>query len=326
MTTTVGQFGERRASTPEEPTRVAPGLAYLRDRIVNVAFISSSDGRDGPWVLVDTGLPGGASRIVRAAESLFGTDAVPAAIVLTHGHFDHVGSLRELVRRWRVPVYAHELEMPYLTGKSSYPPPDPAVGGGAMATLSRFFPNKPINLGDSVLPLPADGTIPVIGEWRWIHTPGHAPGHVSLFRDYDRALVAGDAFVTTKQESLGAVLTQRAEVHGPPAYYTMDWRAAEASVDEIAGLEPSVAVTGHGIAMRGEQLDRQLRDLADHFRERAVPTRGRYVRQPAIADRTGVVFVPPPVPDVVGRTIAGVAAVAVAAVAFAAVRRRSDGA
>jgi hypothetical protein len=132
--------------------------------------------------------------------------------------------------------------------------------------------------------------------------------------------------VTTKQESLGAVLTQRAEVHGPPAYYTMDWRAAEASVDEIVGLEPSVAVTGHGIAMRGEQLDRQLRDLADHFRERAVPTRGRYVRQPAIADRTGVVFVPPPVPDVVGRTIAGVAAVAVAAVAFAAVRRRSDGA
>ena len=65
----------------------------------------------------------------------------------------------------------------------------------AVATLSRFFPRRPIDLGDAILPLPDDGSIPGIGEWRWIHTPGHSPGHVSLFRDYDRALVAGDAFV-----------------------------------------------------------------------------------------------------------------------------------
>jgi glyoxylase-like metal-dependent hydrolase (beta-lactamase superfamily II) len=317
------ESGTRMGSNTDEPTRVAPGLAYLRDRIVNVAFIGSTDGRDGPWVLVDTGLPGAAGRILRATELLYGPDATPAAIVLTHGHFDHVGSVRELVRRWDVPVYAHELELPYLTGRSSYPPPDPAVGGGAMAMMSRFFPRKPIDLGESVMALPPDGTIPVIGEWRWIHTPGHAPGHVSLFRDYDRALVAGDAFVTTKQESMFAVLTQRPEVHGPPAYYTIDWRAAESSVDELAALEPSVAVTGHGVAMRSERLDRELRDLAAHFRAETVPSHGRYVRQPALADRTGVLFVPPAVPDVVGRTVAGVAAAAVAAVAFAAVRRRN---
>ena len=316
---------EPQPATAEEPTRVAPGLAYLRDRIVNVAFIASSDGRDGPWILVDTGLPGAASRITRAAETLFGPGATPAAIVLTHGHFDHVGSLRELVRRWHVPVYAHELELPYLTGRSSYPPPDPAVGGGAMATMSRFFPSKPIDLGDSVLPLPNDGTVPVIGEWRWLHTPGHAPGHVSLFRDYDRALVAGDAFVTTKQESLWAALTQRPEVHGPPAYFTMDWRAAENSVDELTALEPSVAVTGHGIAMRGEQLARELRELSMRFKEREVPRHGRYVSQPAVANRSGVVFVPPAVPDVVGRTVAGVAAAAVAMAAYAVVRRRPGG-
>jgi glyoxylase-like metal-dependent hydrolase (beta-lactamase superfamily II) len=319
------EFGTQMRSNFDEPTRVAPGLAYLRDRIVNVAFIGSTDGRDDEWILVDTGLAGGAPRILRAAELLYGPDATPAAIVLTHGHFDHVGSVRELVRRWNVPVYAHELELPYLTGRSSYPPPDPAVGGGAMATMSRFFPRKPINLGDSVMALPADGRVPLIGEWRWIHTPGHAPGHVSLFRDYDRALVAGDAFVTTKQESLSAVLMQRPEVHGPPAYYTMDWRAAESSVDDLSALEPSVAVTGHGVAMRGERLERGLRHLAANFAEKAVPSRGRYVRQPAMADRTGVLFVPPPVPDVVGRTVAGFAAAAIAAMAFAAVRRR-DGA
>src|SRR5690349_11272618 len=87
---------EPQSVTSHSATQLAPGLAYLRDRIVNVAFIASVDGRDDPWILVDAGLPGAASRIIQAADELFGPDSAPAAIVLTHGHFDHVGSLREL--------------------------------------------------------------------------------------------------------------------------------------------------------------------------------------------------------------------------------------
>lgn len=215
------------------PAGVASDLAYLRTGIVNVCLFGRPGAPNGSWVLIDAGLPGMANRIIRAAEEWIGPWARPAAIILTHGHFDHVGSLHSLVERWDVPVYAHPLESPYLTGLSPYPPPDPTVGGGAMAVLSRFYPKGPIDLGQRLQPLPEDGTVPGMPGWRWIHTTGHTPGHVSLFRDSDRTLIAGDAFVTTKQESALAVLTQRPELHGPPAYFTPDWESARSSVQRL---------------------------------------------------------------------------------------------
>jgi glyoxylase-like metal-dependent hydrolase (beta-lactamase superfamily II) len=69
------------------------------------------------WVLVDAGLPGSAGTIRRHAAEIFGSEARPAAIILTHGHFDHVGALLTLATEWDVPVYAHPLELPYLTGR-----------------------------------------------------------------------------------------------------------------------------------------------------------------------------------------------------------------
>lgn len=90
--------------------------------------------------------------------------------------------------------------------------------------------------------------------WHWIHTPGHTPGHVSLFREDDRCLIAGDAFVTVKQESLYAVATQEQEIHGPPAHFTPDWAAARQSVERLARLPPAIAATGHGTPMRGLEM------------------------------------------------------------------------
>ena len=145
-----------------------------------------------------------------------------------------------------VPVFAHPLERPYLTGRSPYPPPDPLSGGGSMSLLSRLYPRGPINVGDRLEFLQEDGYIPFAPSWRWIMTPGHSPGHISLFRDADRTLIAGDAVVTTKQESLIAVATQRREIHGPPSYFTQDWGAAGDSVGRLAALEPEVLATGHG--------------------------------------------------------------------------------
>lgn len=200
----------------------------------------------------------------------------------THGHFDHVGSLLELAEHWDVPIYAHPLETPYLTGKASYPPPDPSVGGGLMSALSRFYPRKPIDVSRWLQPLPNDGSIPDMPSWQWIHTPGHTRGHVSLWRQTDRMLIAGDAFITTAQESAYAVLVQRPELHGPPAYFTPDWSAAEQSVKRLAALEPERVISGHGPPLEGAGLRAALHTLADDFRRVAVPEQGQYVEHPIV--------------------------------------------
>lgn len=257
----------------EEGQEIAKDLWYHTIQIVNICFIGSPDS-DG-WVLVDAGMPGSAEAIIAAAEKRFGPDSRPQAIILTHGHFDHVGAVIELVQHWQVPVYAHELELPFLTGQQSYPPPDPTAGGGLVSAMSFLFPNEPINLSDSIKALPMDGSLPGLPEWRWIHTPGHTPGHVSLFREKDRALIAGDAFVTVKQESVYKVIMQKQEISGPPRYFTMDWSSARRSVESLAELEPSAAITGHGLPMKREELSSNLRLLVDNFDEIAVPPNER---------------------------------------------------
>ncbi|GLC24175.1 MBL fold metallo-hydrolase [Roseisolibacter agri] len=301
------------------PIPLLPDVAWLRTGIVNVVFLGLPEAGDGGWVLVDAGIPGFATHIAHAAARRYG-DTRPAAIVLTHGHFDHVGSLRALADRWDVPIYAHPLELPYVTGRAAYPPPDPTVGGGAMARLSPLYPPGPFDFADRVRPLPTDGTVPGAPGWRVQATPGHSPGHVSLVRDADRTVVVGDAFVTTQQESATAVLTQRVELHGPPMYYTCDWDAARESVRDLAALDPSLAITGHGQPMRGDALREQLRAVARDFDHVARPAHGRYARRPAITNESGVVELPPPVPDA---TSIGIAASAVMVGMLAGSVRRS---
>jgi len=256
--------------------RVTEDLAFQRHLFVNVVFLGEPGVGDRGWVLIDAGLSFSAGRIMRGAAGRFGRGARPAAILLTHGHFDHVGAVRELAERWDAPVFAHTLELPHLTGRLQYLPPEPRVGRGAMALLSPLYPRGPIDLGARVHALPADGTIPFMPGWRAVHTPGHTAGHIALFREADGVLISGDAFVSTKAESMLAAVTQRRAINGPPAYFTPDWVSARRSVETLARLEPAIATTGHGRALGGAELVDGLYELARDFGRRAVPRHGRY--------------------------------------------------
>src|SRR4051794_16273571 len=81
---------------------IVEGLCGLRITFVNVFAVTH---RDGSWTLIDAGIPFSRGIIRGWAEKHF--SGPPNSIVLTHGHFDHVGAARELAEGWGIPIYAH---------------------------------------------------------------------------------------------------------------------------------------------------------------------------------------------------------------------------
>jgi glyoxylase-like metal-dependent hydrolase (beta-lactamase superfamily II) len=291
--------------TPEE---IAPEVYRLNvGGIVSAYLLGHTQG----WVLVDSGIPGQFEYIKDAAEQKFGVGAVPNAIILTHGHGDHVGSALGLATYWDVPIYAHRMELPYLTGKSDYPPADPTTGG-PFAFALRFVPQmmRGADFGDVVQALPEDFSVPGLGaEWRFVETAGHTPGHISLWRERDAVLVAGDAIATVSVETLPGLLSRAARLSPPPATVTPDWYAVRKSIEKLAALKPKLIATGHGEPIFGASATAEMRRLADRFR---IPQNGRYVPEAAQFDEHGVRYLPPAPHD----PLPGMAGVAVAAVAI----------
>ena len=263
-----------KIAVPEEQVvpldEIAPGVHGLRIVFVNVFGVAQPG---GAWTLVDAGPGHAATRIRRWAEKTFGRP--PGAIVLTHGHFDHSGSARELAEGWDVPVFAHGLEMPFLNGRQAYDAPNWKAGGGMMSLVSPVFERGPFQIGERLRELPGDGAELAGAQmpgWTLVHTPGHTPGHVSFWREGDGVLLVGDAFCTTKAESFfEAALAQHPELHGPPAYLTPDWTAAWTSVERLAGLQPKTVAVGHGKPLAGPGVAGELRALRERFGEIAVP-------------------------------------------------------
>lgn len=253
---------------------VKSDIYYYTNQIVNVVMIGEPGSK---WVLVDAGMPKCGKEIQEVTERRFGKGNKPECIILTHGHFDHVGGIVHLLEQWNVPVYAHFDEFPFLSGISPYPEPDSSVEGGLLAKFSSVYPHKATNIAPYLNVLPDEGALPHLPEWKWIATPGHSPGHVSLFRESDRVLLSGDAVITVRQDSMYKVLLQVEAVNGPPRYLTTDWPTAWYSATRLSNLEPELLISGHGQAMRGEKMRAELKQLVMNFEKMAIPKYGRYL-------------------------------------------------
>ncbi|MDX1935316.1 MAG: MBL fold metallo-hydrolase [Capsulimonadales bacterium] len=302
-------------------TEIAPGVWWCDLGPVN-AYLVGEPG--GPWSVVDTGLSLHFDALRAAADARFGPDSRPEAIYLTHGHPDHAGSALALAAFYDAPVYVHRRELPFVTGRAVYPPPDPTVGG-ALAWMVRLYPPmKPIDLGMWVHALPASEGIPSddlpgMAGWQVVETPGHAPGQVAFFRPTDRFLLAGDACTTVDLDWLPSILSRLRELDIPPRPATPDWVAARKSLRTLAALKPRSIACGHGVPMEGAEVATGLFELAEHF---IAPLSGRYIAEPARFDENGVTFLPPKPADPVLKAAIVVGAAALAGWTFSRLRTR----
>jgi glyoxylase-like metal-dependent hydrolase (beta-lactamase superfamily II) len=268
--------------TASHPKEIASGVYYLEVGTgimrSNMYFVRS----DSSWVLIDTGSAKCDREIQEAAESLFGANTPPSAILLTHNHPDHAGSTPALVRRWGCAVYVHPDELALVTADFStffsivkgYANP---LDIWVILPLMRLMPRQhetmlsASSFKEAARAFDPGADVPGLPGWGCIPTPGHTPGHVSFFRPADRVLITGDAVLTVHLNSLWSFLRwgvrrNKQRLSGPPWYTTWNWRAAKKSVATLARLEPLVLACGHGLPMSGAGIAPELHAFADHFR------------------------------------------------------------
>jgi glyoxylase-like metal-dependent hydrolase (beta-lactamase superfamily II) len=177
-------------------------------------------------VLVDAGNKGKQGR--RALEGVAGREVT--AHLVSHAHPDHAGGSKQVVDALGVPVWASEQDAPLIEAG------EPAVNSSIMKRIGRTRPvpvARRLKDGDEI----AAGFVVLA-------TPGHTPGHISLWRAGDRTLLAIDAAFNLNP------FTRRRGLTLPPKLLSVDTALMKATIRRLAELEPAVAYFGHGAPLR----------------------------------------------------------------------------
>lgn len=187
-------------------------------------------------VLIDTGFPGQIEDIQVEMEKVGVSFDKLKVVILTHQDIDHIGSLPELLQRCRsnIKVYAHELDKPYIEGDL------PLLKDGNVE-------NRPKGkVSDTMI----DGQeLPYCGGILILHTPGHTPGHISLYLKQSKILVAGD--------SMYSVNGMLGGIYAPT---TINIKEAQQSLKKYLNLDIESVVCYHGGLSKGN-IKIQLQNL-----------------------------------------------------------------
>lgn len=207
-------------------------------------------------VIIDVGMPGQLSDIQREMETVGVPFERLQAVILTHHDIDHVGSIEEILATKPVPVYAHKKDQPFIQGDEVSYKRSPEFLQKMLADLPEeiriqmrsFSPGPPPTA--CVTHAVEDGDVlPFFGGLTVIFTPGHTPGHISLYHTATKTLITGDATVSENGKLLGPV---------PRA--TPDMEAAVGSLRKFARFDVDRAICYHG-GLCAEDVNLQLVEL-----------------------------------------------------------------
>jgi glyoxylase-like metal-dependent hydrolase (beta-lactamase superfamily II) len=203
----------------------------------------------GAYTVVDAGLPTHYEQLTDFLAARGATLEDVAALVLTHGHTDHVG-FAERLRREGVPVNAHEGDDDLLaTGGGDLPPffirnlYRPSVAGYLLEAVRSG--GRDVPPVEQYLPVADGETLAVPGSPEVVHVPGHSPGQCALWLQERETLLVGDSVVTWD------VRTGRTGVPMLPAVLA-DGRQAFESLSRFESLGPVTLLSGHGDPWRGD--------------------------------------------------------------------------
>jgi glyoxylase-like metal-dependent hydrolase (beta-lactamase superfamily II) len=218
---------------------MSQGLAVLELNIHGFCLNPTLVWDDETAVLIDTGMPGQLEQIRFAMRGAGVSFDQLRAVILTHQDLDHIGSLPEILNQSNhIEVYAHEFDQPYIEGSLPLIKTDPnRMSKEEWAALPEhmqfLYKNPPKSKVNKML---QDGQeLPFCGGIQVIFTPGHTPGHISLYLKQCKTLVAGDAMV-----AFDGVL------RGPVPQTTLDMKTATASLEKFLDLEIETVICYHG--------------------------------------------------------------------------------
>lgn len=187
--------------------------------------------------LVDAGISPMAKGIIKNIEEI--QRGPLQTILLTHGHSDHVGALKGILKKKNVSMYAHTVEIPYMEGDLPYP--------------RRKKAAQSVHKGiTKALPIDEQGNLQSIAGLKPYHTPGHSPGHVAYYHEEDKVLLAGDLFTSKK-----------GKLQKPMAMFTADMVEAVNSSKIIEKLQPKRLEVCHGnsVFQPADQIDRYIQQM-----------------------------------------------------------------